>query len=464
MLTECKAEERFARDIASLVLACADDASETLAIEDGLLALENSPKAIRTRIASALSLVLDNAISLCALQRRSEKAEAAALARTSEALEVLRRIASEKAEVELAAALERAVQVRERLAMEKAERREAQHAREQMELLQAEVAAELHAALEVDLAYFAEAEAKLQPKLEAEVQAVARWRAELREAARQRLNRQLAECETAELERRALDEAVACEQAEEDHSWRAQASALRIRETEVKIAAFLVESAARQQLELEVELRAAEELAAAVSADDLRREEAVFAADNFVEAPVGPLLRWLMSHSAAWAMGRMATAVVSAARASCNSAHRGRAATAVVRAARVSCNKNSESELQQRPPRASPSSKWRQRSSEQRERAATAPTEGEPIGQGSAPTEGDPQHVEQRECAAARASSENGRRASCNAARMASGAEPLTEALAQALARDGPRSSRHAPGSRHAPKDAPEAGWPWVPP
>ena len=30
---------------------------------------------------------------------------------------------------------------------------------------------------------------------------------------------------------------------------------------------------------------------------------------------------------------------------------------------------------------------------------------------------------------------------------MASGAEPLTEALAQALARDGPRSSRHAPES-----------------
>ena len=30
---------------------------------------------------------------------------------------------------------------------------------------------------------------------------------------------------------------------------------------------------------------------------------------------------------------------------------------------------------------------------------------------------------------------------------MASGAEPLTEALAQALARDGPRNSRHVPES-----------------
>ena len=30
---------------------------------------------------------------------------------------------------------------------------------------------------------------------------------------------------------------------------------------------------------------------------------------------------------------------------------------------------------------------------------------------------------------------------------MASGDEPLTEALAQALARDGPRSSRHVPES-----------------
>ena len=47
--------------------------------------------------------------------------------------------------------------------------------------------------------------------------------------------------------------------------------------------------------------------------------------DNFDEATVAPLLRWLTSHSAAWAMGRMATAVVSseksrAARASCRAA------------------------------------------------------------------------------------------------------------------------------------------------
>ena len=69
MLTECKAEERFARDIASLVLACADDASESLAVEDGLLALENSPEAIRTRIAPALPVVLANEFGLCVLQR-----------------------------------------------------------------------------------------------------------------------------------------------------------------------------------------------------------------------------------------------------------------------------------------------------------------------------------------------------------------------------------------------------------
>ena len=54
--------------------------------------------------------------------------------------------------------------------------------------------------------------------------------------------------------------------------------------------------------------------------------------DNFDEATVAPLLRWLTSHSAAWAMGRMATAVVRAARASSENeqlraagrAHRGR--------------------------------------------------------------------------------------------------------------------------------------------
>ena len=134
-----------------------NDASETLAVEDGLLALENSPEAIRTRTAPALPVVLANEFGLCALQRRSVRAVAAALARTSEVLETLRRIASEEAEVELVAALERAAQEHERLTIEKAERSEGQHAVEQMELLQAEVAAELHAPLEVDLAYFAEA-------------------------------------------------------------------------------------------------------------------------------------------------------------------------------------------------------------------------------------------------------------------------------------------------------------------
>ena len=128
--------------------------------------------------------------------------------------------------------------------------------------------------------------------------------------------------------------------AEEDPARCAQVSALRFREAEVEAATPLAEAAARQQLELEAELRYAEEFAehrsakagkaASVSADDLRQ-------DNFDDATVAPLLRWLTSHSAAWAMGRMATAVVSseksrAARASSENeqlraagrAHRGR--------------------------------------------------------------------------------------------------------------------------------------------
>ena len=107
--------------------------------------------------------------------------------------------------------------------------------------------------------------------------------------------------------------------AEEDPARCEQVSALRFREAKVEAATPLAEAAARQQLELEAELRDAEEFAehrfakagkaASVSADDLRQ-------DNLDEATVAPLLRWLTSHSAAWAMGRMATAVVRAARTS----------------------------------------------------------------------------------------------------------------------------------------------------
>ena len=147
-------------------------------------------------------------------------------------------------------------------------------------------------------------------------------------------------------------------------------------------------------MELEAELRAAEEFAecqaakaaeaAAVSADDLRREEAVFAADNeafamagqlaelehlgsvqmqednFDEATVAPLLRWLTSHSAAWAMGRMATAVVSSEKS---------------RAARTS-----SCELQDEPTEGESAARRQPRRRPPRAscRAATTPTEGEP--------------------------------------------------------------------------------------
>ena len=51
---------------------------------------------------------------------------------------------------------------------------------------------------------------------------------------------------------------------------------------------------------------------------------------NFDVATVAPLLIWLTPHSAAWAMGRMATAVVRAARTKLSwSAHRGRGQDAV---------------------------------------------------------------------------------------------------------------------------------------
>ena len=165
-------------------------------------------------------------------------------------------------------------------------------------------------------------------------------------------------------------------------------------------------------------------------------------------ATVAPLLTWLMSHPAAWAMGRMAART---SRASCRAATapRGRAA-----------------EQRQRPPRAS------RRAARASCRAATAPTEGEPIEQmatavvraartscnsahrgrahrarisahrgrsaarraATAPTEGELQcseHVEQRQRPPS---------ASC------SGAKALTPIMGdgEALPRDGPRCSRHA--------------------
>ena len=102
--------------------------------------------------------------------------------------------------------------------------------------------------------------------------------------------------------------------AEENPTRCAQVSALRSREAEVKAATPLAKAAAKQQWVLEAELRKA----ASVSAGNLRQ-------DDLDEATVAPLLRWLTPHSAAWAMGRMATAVVRAARtASSWSAHRGR--------------------------------------------------------------------------------------------------------------------------------------------
>ena len=73
---------------------------------------------------------------------------------------------------------------------------------------------------------------------------------------------------------------------------------------------------------------------------------------NFDEATVAPLLRWLTSHSAAWAMGRMATAVVSSEKS---------------RAARAS-SENEQLRAAGRAHRGRVSSKTS---------AATAPTEGE---------------------------------------------------------------------------------------
>ena len=65
------------------------------------------------------------------------------------------------------------------------------------------------------------------------------------------------------------------------------------------------------------------QVVASVSAGNLRQ-------DDLDEATVAPLLRWLTPHSAAWAMGRMATAVVRAARTKLSwSAHRGRGQDAV---------------------------------------------------------------------------------------------------------------------------------------
>ena len=93
--------------------------------------------------------------------------------------------------------------------------------------------------------------------------------------------------------------------AEEDPARCAQVSALRFREA----ATPLAEAAPKQQLVLEAELGDAEEFAehhakaeraASVSADDLRQVK-------LEEATVAPLLKWLTSHSATWAMGRVAT-------------------------------------------------------------------------------------------------------------------------------------------------------------
>ena len=112
--------------------------------------------------------------------------------------------------------------------------------------------------------------------------------------------------------------------AEEDPTRCAQVSALRSREAEVKAATPLAKAAAKQQWVLEAELRKA----ASVSAGDLRR-------DDLDVATVALLLRWLTSHSAAWAMGRIATGE----RAARISAHRG---------ATVASSKNSSCENEQR--------------------------------------------------------------------------------------------------------------------
>ena len=186
---------------------------------------------------------------------------------------------------------------------------------------------------------------------------------------------------------RPADLEVARQQREEDHAWWAQVSNSRSREVEIEAAAILAEAAESQQSEFEAELRATEEFAECRSAKAVEAAS-VSAEYNFDEATVAPLLMWLTSHSAAWAMGRMATVVVRAAR-------------------------TSSSKLQ-----------------------------SEPIGQGSTPTKGKLQCSENSRYAASGTAVQ---REEPLCGERHSGAEPLTEALAQALARDGPRSSRHTP-------------------
>ena len=116
---------------------------------------------------------------------------------------------------------------------------------------------------------------------------------------------------------RLADLEAARQQREEDHAWWAQVSDSRCREVEIEAAAILAEAAESQQFEFEAELRATEEFA------ECRSAKAVEAASvsteyNFDEATVAPLLMWLTSHSATWAMGRMATAVVSGRQSSKN--------------------------------------------------------------------------------------------------------------------------------------------------
>ena len=112
---------------------------------------------------------------------------------------------------------------------------------------------------------------------------------------------------------RLADLEAARQQREEDHAWWAQVSDSRCREVEIEAAAILAEAAESQQLEFEAELRATEKFAECRYAK-VAEAASVSAEYNFDEATVAPLLMWLTSHSAAWAMGRMATVVVRAAR------------------------------------------------------------------------------------------------------------------------------------------------------
>ena len=84
-------------------------------------------------------------------------------------------------------------------------------------------------------------------------------------------------------------------------------------------------------------------------APELRSSE-----DTFDEVPLAPLLKWLMSHPAAWAMGRMAAAVISSTTSS-ESACRAATSCSTDSAPRASCRAataptegttSSESELQ----------------------------------------------------------------------------------------------------------------------